>query len=112
MDGANIVVVRSNSRNGVGDGSLADVVVQHSRTEDLKRVNRVGVNRESIGLAADQSDGGVGLVSVDGIEETREVTVKSAANTACENRSETIIAAAVLARRLRLEQEQTEITEK
>ena len=71
MDGTNIIVVRRNRRNGVGDDSLADVVVLHSRTEDLKGVNRVSVNRESIGLAADQRKRGVRLVSVDGIEETR-----------------------------------------
>src|SRR5206468_7955752 len=76
MDRADIVVVRSDSWNGVGDDALANVVVQHSRTEDLKRVDRTRVHGKSIGLATDQGEGGVRLVTVDGIEKARGSDVK------------------------------------
>lgn len=71
MDGANVGIVRSDVRNGVGNGALSDVVVLHPRTIDEKRMVCTRVDRESVCPAANQSDGGVGLVSVYGIKEAR-----------------------------------------
>ena len=71
MDGTDVGVVRSDGWNGVGNGTLANVVIHHSRTEDLKGVNRAGVHGKGIGPAANQSEGRVGLVPVDRIEEAR-----------------------------------------
>ena len=70
MDGADIRVVRSDVWNRIGDGSLANVIIHHSLTEDLKRVDRTRVHGKRICLATDQGEGRVGLVPVDGIEES------------------------------------------